>query len=144
METKPKRQAFQPYVPVHRRNQAEITAVPSPPPSVRASPKEDTEVKRRGRGQFRAPLTEDNNNEGISNSSKSMREKTKASNHDMMPIEKLTERVKNLATEASDSKDDWEEEWEASANHVTAKVKTKTPAKPKPKEPSIYVNGKYQ
>ncbi|CAO3653503.1 unnamed protein product [Mucor fragilis] len=57
-----------------------------------------------------------------------------------MPIEKLTERVKKLATETSDDKEDWEDEWEASADHVTVKVKTKTPAKPKPKEPAIPTN----
>lgn len=61
METKPKRQVFQPYIPVHRRNQPEKVIAPSPPPtSVRASSKEETEVKRRGRGQFRAPLNEEN------------------------------------------------------------------------------------
>lgn len=60
-----------------------------------------------------------------------------------MPIEKLTERVKKLATETSDDKEDWEDEWEASADHVTVKVKTKTPAKPKPKEPAIPTNGKF-
>ncbi|KAF1802877.1 hypothetical protein V8B55DRAFT_1353525 [Mucor lusitanicus] len=142
METKPKRQAYQPYVPIHRRNQMEKAAVsptPSPPP-VRSSPKDDTEVKRRGRGQFRAPLNEDN--ETISNnnnSNKSLREVPKISNSDM-PIEKLTERVKNLATETPNEKEDWEEEWEASADHVKAKVKTTAPAKPKPKEPTIPLN----
>lgn len=88
METKPKRQAFQPYIPVHRRNQVEKAAAPvSPPPPVRASPKEDTEVKRRGRGQFRAPLNEDN--EPISNNSKSLREQPKISNNDVT-IRKVT------------------------------------------------------
>lgn len=72
METKPKRPAFQPYIPVHRRNQAEKVTVQSPPPTVRASPKEETEVKRRGRGQFRAPLNE--NNENISNNYKQSKE----------------------------------------------------------------------
>lgn len=137
MEAKPKRQAFQPYIPVHRRNQVEKTTAPSPPPSVRVLPKEDTEVKRRGRGQFRAPLNEDN--EIISNNSKSLGEEPKISNGNMS-IEKLTEKVKNLATEAPNEKEDWEEEWEASADHVKAKVKTKAPAKPKPKEPAIPLN----
>ncbi|KAK4514612.1 uncharacterized protein ATC70_002212 [Mucor velutinosus] len=136
METKLKRPAFQPYIPVHRRNQVEKATVPSPPPSARASPKEDTEVKRRGRGQFRAPLNEDN--EVISNNSRILREEPKTSNNDT--IEKLTEKVKNLAIETPDDKDDWEEEWEASADHFKVKAKIQTPAKPKPKESAIPIN----
>jgi hypothetical protein len=73
---KPRRPIFQPYVPVHRRNKVPIeeTAVTPPPPlptaSPRASPKDDAEVKRRGRGQFRAPITEENGNDnGSANTS---------------------------------------------------------------------------
>ncbi|KAL7316473.1 hypothetical protein PS15m_005559 [Mucor circinelloides] len=137
METKPKRPAFQPYIPVHRRNQAEKVTVQPPPPAVRASPKEETEVKRRGRGQFRAPLNE--NNENISNNNKQSKEEPRTSKNEM-PIEKLTEKVKKLATETSDDKEDWEEEWEASADHVKVITKTNTPAKVKPKEPTTSIS----
>lgn len=56
--TKPRRPVFQPYIPVHRRNKtpAEETLVETP----RVLPKVEPEVKRRGRGQFRAPSIEDN------------------------------------------------------------------------------------
>lgn len=57
--TKPKRPAFQPYIPVHRRNKTPVTetAISTPPP--RPTLKDEPEVKRRGRGQFRAPTSDD-------------------------------------------------------------------------------------
>lgn len=57
--TKPKRPVFQPYIPVHRRNKTPVEVSVVSTPSPRPSPKEEPELKRRGRGQFRAPLTED-------------------------------------------------------------------------------------
>lgn len=90
METKPKRPVFQPYVPVHRRNQPEKATATSPPTSVRASPKEETEVKRRGRGQFRAPLNEEN--EITSNVDKCSRIGPKSSGTDVITrIKRLNE-----------------------------------------------------
>ncbi|KAI8889767.1 hypothetical protein K501DRAFT_207617 [Backusella circina FSU 941] len=55
METKPRRPNYQPYVPVHRRRQAEEEVKVEQ--SVNRVPPQSstTEVKRRGRGQFRAP-----------------------------------------------------------------------------------------
>jgi hypothetical protein len=53
MEAKPTRPNYQPYVPVHRRRQAEV--VKEQQPSRPQQSEGTTEVKRRGRGQFRAP-----------------------------------------------------------------------------------------
>lgn len=79
METspKPRRPIFQPYIPVHRRNKVPTeetaTTPPSPPvTSPRTTSKDESEVKRRGRGQFRAPTNDDignNGNKSISTSS---------------------------------------------------------------------------
>lgn len=69
MEAKPKRAAYQPYIPVHRRNKAAVEETTSAPTSPRSTPKEEAEVKRRGRGQFRAPSSEDVNSTSTSTSS---------------------------------------------------------------------------
>lgn len=60
MESSPKakRPIFQPYIPVHRRNQPEQTI--TQPTTTRITTRDDLDTsKRRGRGQFRAPSTEE-------------------------------------------------------------------------------------
>lgn len=59
-----------------------------------------------------------------------------------MPIEKLTEKVKKLATETNDDKEDWEEEWEAAIDKVDTKVELKKPVIAK--EPTSLINGNMQ
>lgn len=71
MEAKPRRPIFQPYIPVHRRNKQPEEEAPSPASSPRATPKEESEPRRRGRGQFRAPSSDDflsSNNTSTANS----------------------------------------------------------------------------
>jgi hypothetical protein len=73
---KPKRPIFQPYIPVHRRNKSEQTVAQTPTNRIINRDDIDTS-KRRGRGQFLAPSTEDNVT--ISNSSSDISEPTEIS-----------------------------------------------------------------
>ncbi|KAI9246840.1 hypothetical protein EDC94DRAFT_626893 [Helicostylum pulchrum] len=119
--TKPKRPVFQPYIPVHRRNKAPVEVPIVSTPSPRPSPKEEPELKRRGRGQFRAPLTEDL---VIVNSTEPKTPKTDN------PVFDLIKKVEKLATgpNKQEEPDDWEEEWEETIDVV---VKKATPEPPK-------------
>lgn len=65
---KPKRPNFGPYIPVHRRKQQEQPSLPKPV-KARPIPSDDSDVKRRGRGQFRAPSTDDTSPTKINESS---------------------------------------------------------------------------
>jgi hypothetical protein len=67
---KQKRPVFQPYIPVHRRNKLEQSVAQTP--TTRIVTRDDIDTsKRRGRGQFRAPSTEDNVTISISSSDNS-------------------------------------------------------------------------
>lgn len=59
-----------------------------------------------------------------------------------MPIEKLTEKIKKLATETSGDKEDWEEEWESAIDKVDTKLELKKPVVAK--EPISLINGNIQ
>ena len=54
-ESKSRRPVMQPYVPVHRRNQQQSVPSISSTRHSASSIKDENDVKRRGRGQFRAP-----------------------------------------------------------------------------------------
>ncbi|RCH84482.1 hypothetical protein CU098_009479, partial [Rhizopus stolonifer] len=64
---KSRRSIIQPYVPVHRRNKQEQHSSIAPLPTSRSSStinvnKDESDIKRRGRGQFRAPSNDSINN----------------------------------------------------------------------------------
>ncbi|CEP11600.1 hypothetical protein [Parasitella parasitica] len=124
METKSKRSVLQPYIPVHRRNQPEKATALSSLASTRTLPKEEAEVRRRGRGQFRAPINEEGDT--TSNIYKESKTNIQNSKNDII-LENLTAKVENFTVKSNDDdKEDWEEEFEIESDSIKKVESNKT------------------
>ncbi|KAI7900060.1 uncharacterized protein BX663DRAFT_519483 [Cokeromyces recurvatus] len=98
-------------------------------------------IKRRGRGQFRAPSFNDlrqcNNNIQVEcsndnsnlNNEKMIKTDIDDSRKEKEHMEKLISKVEKLSIESSDEeKEDWEEEWELSSIAIEKKTETTSPS----------------